>query len=124
MRKAELVVYGLEPAIEGRLEKWSQGQGLWFRGVAKPEGVLSLLRHGSRGAVLMRIGRDLQDELETLALAARGFEVPVLVLGDFAHPELEGTVYDLGAAGAIFGVGEADQLLEWLTAIFAPTRRE
>jgi hypothetical protein len=121
MRKAELLVCGVESAVAGRLEKWAQANGVWFRAVAEPRTLLNLLRQGSRGAILLRLGRDLYDELDTLQLAARGFpEVPVVALGDFAHPDLEGLVCDLGAAGALHAGRDTDQLLEWLPALFGP----
>jgi hypothetical protein len=120
MRSVELIACQLDEPLAEAVGRWTTLHGIWLRRVATPDAVLDLLRGGSRGLVILRLGRDLTRELETLRAAVDGFPgTNVLVVGEIEHPELEGLVYDLGAGAAIFGRDEADRLLAWLPLFFA-----
>jgi hypothetical protein len=118
MRSIELLACQLDDAFARQLERWAQDAGVWFRGLATPKPVLGLLRQGSRGILVLRLGRDLVRELELLQSVADGFpEVTIGVVGESDHPELEGLCYDLGAAYVAFGGEAASRVLEWLPRV-------
>jgi hypothetical protein len=120
MRSVELLACQIDEPLADALARWSTPQGFWLRRLAAPDAVLNLLRGGSRGLVILRLGRDLARELETVRTIVDGFPgVRVLVMGEVEHAELEGLVYDVGAHAAIFGRDEIDRLLAWLPLFFA-----
>ncbi len=129
MRSVELLACQIDDPLADALARWATPHGVWLRRVAAPDAVLNLLRGGSRGVVVLRLGRDLLRELELLRMAVDGFPgTHVLVLGEVEYPELEGLIYDLGASAAIFGRDEIDRLMSWLPLFFAggptPTSRD
>jgi hypothetical protein len=120
MRSVELLACQIDEPLADALARWATPHGVWLRRLAAPDALLNLLRGGSRGLIVLRLGRDLTRELETLRAAVDGFPgIRVVVLGEVEHPELEGLVYDLGASAAIFGHDQVDRLLTWLPAFFA-----
>ena len=120
MRSVELLACQIDEPLADALARWSTPQGLWLRRLAGPDAVLSLLRGGSRGLVILRLGRDLAREIDAVRTIIDGFPgVRLVILGEVEHAELEGLVYDLGADAAIFGRDEVDRLLAWLPLFFA-----
>jgi hypothetical protein len=120
MRSVELLACQIDEPLADAMARWATPHGVWLRRLAAPDAVLNLLRGGSRGVVMLRLGRDLTRELDTLRTAVAGFPgIHVVVLGEVEHPELEGLVYDLGASAAIFGHDQVDRLLTWLPLFFA-----
>jgi len=115
MRSTELLAYGIEGTLHDRLAAWAQDHGLWFRTVQHAAALQNLLRKGSRGLLLIRVGRDVVDELTLLEGAAHDFaEVTVIILGDLDYPLLEGLAYDLGASAVLFPPRGVDELFEVL----------
>jgi hypothetical protein len=116
MHSAELLAFGVEGPLHNRLTAWAQDHGLWYRPLQHAAALQNLLRKGSRGLLLIRVGRDLVGEMDLLA-AARDFAgVMTIVLGDLDHPLLEGLAYDLGAAAVLFPPRGSDELFEILTS--------
>ena len=115
MRSAELLVYGIEGKAADRLQSFAQDQGLWFRPITGLKPLLSLLRKGSRGTLVVRVGRDLREELDMVRRAADGFpELKIVVLSDADQPHLEGLAYDLGATCAVFPPQGNEELIAFL----------
>ena len=101
MHSVELLACQIDEPLADALARWATPHGVWLRRLAAPDAVLNLLRGGSRGVVVLRLGRDLTRELETLRAAITGFPgIHFVVLGEVEHPELEGLVYDLDGAPA------------------------
>ncbi len=116
MRSAELLALGIEGPLSDRLAAWSHDHGLWYRPLQNASALTNLLRKGSRGLLLVRVGRDLVGELETLRDAAHEFpEVTTIAFGDRDHPLLEGLAYDLGASAVVFPPSGVEELFELLT---------
>jgi len=123
MRSAELLSFGIDEPLSSRLAAWSQDRGLWYRTVQHESALRNLLAKGSRGILLLRIGRDLADELHLLRDVADEFaEVKVIAFGDLDHPLLEGLAYDLGATAVLFPPRGVDELFEMLTMMVAEPR--
>ena len=107
MRSAELLAFGVEGTLNDRLAAWSLDHGLWYRPVQQASSLRNLLRKGSRGLLLVHLGRDLPGEFEVLRDTVREFhEVTAIAMGDVDHPLLEGLADDLGAR-AVNGEGVA-----------------
>ena len=115
MRSAELLAFGVEGVLNDRLAAWAQDHGLWYRPVQQASALHNLLRKGSRGLLIIRVGRDVVSELELLQGAAHDFpEMTTIVIGDLDHPLLEGLAYDLGASAVLFPPRGSDELFEML----------
>ena len=118
MRSSELLVHGIEGKAGERLQSFAQDHGLWFRPITGLKPMLSLLRKGSRGALIVRLGRDLREELEMVRRAAESFpEIKIVVLSDADQPHLEGLAYDLGATCAVFPPQGFEELIEFLRRV-------
>lgn len=118
MRSAELLAYGVEEPLSGRLAIFAQDHGLWYRPVQHEAALRSVLAKGSCGIVLIRLGRDLSEELRMVReVVNRVGDVTIIVLGDDDHPLLEGMTYDLGATAVLFPPRGVDELFEMLTLV-------
>lgn len=119
MRSLELLAFGIEDPLAGRLVAWSQDHGIWYRGVEHESAICNLLSKGSRGVLLSRIGRNLAEELQLIVEVSRSYrDVTIVVLGDLDHPLLEGLVYDLGASAVLFPPRGPEDIFELLTRLF------
>ena len=124
MLSAELLTLGVDGPLGDRLAHWSQDHGLWHRPLQHASALGNLLRKGSRGVLLVRVGRDLVGEFETLRDAIHQFpELTTIVLGDQDHPLLEGLSYDLGASAVLFPPHGSDELFEML-ALWAAAKEK
>jgi len=98
MRQRHLLTFGLDDQLAQRLHELVQDRGVALRVTRQPEACLNLLRQGAVGALILRVGRDLESEYGLLAQAARLFpRVANVVIGDLDHPQLTGLAWDLGA---------------------------
>lgn len=113
MRSAELITLGVDGPLESKLASWCLDHGMHHRAVSKPAVARQLLDKGSRGVLLLRVGRDLADEFD-LIRAAADRDVTTIVMGDLEHPHLEGLAYDLGADVVLFAPRPVDDLFEVL----------
>lgn len=113
MRSAELISLGIDGPLEGKLAAWTLDHGMHHRPVSKPAVARQLLEKGSRGVLLVRVGRDLVDEMELIRTAA-DHGVAAIVMGDLEHPHLEGLAYDLGAHAVLFPPRPVEDLFEAL----------
>ena len=115
MRSAELLAFGVEGTLSDRLAAWALDRGLWYRPVQHAPALRNLLRKGSRGVLLIRMGRDLPAEMELLRDAKHEFgELTAIVVGDVDHPLLEGLAYELGASAVMFPTRGVDDMFEMI----------
>lgn len=123
MRSAELIACGIDGALGERLEAWARERQWRFRAVSGPDVLLGLLRHGSRGAAFVRLGRHLVREVEALHAAATGFaDVALVPIVDGAPADLESLLGELGVRAPVFAPRDGEAALAWLTA-WADARR-
>ena len=116
MRSAELLAHGIEEPLGSRLAAWTLDHGLWYRPVERRAALRNLLAKGSRGILVIRLGRDLVDELHLVRDVADSYpEVMIVALGDVDHPLLEGMAYDLGANAVLFPPRGVEELFEMLS---------
>lgn len=113
MRSAELITLGVDGPLEGKLAAWTLDHGTHHRPVSKAAVARQLLEKGSRGVLLVRVGRDLADEFD-LIRTATDFGVTTIVMGELEQPHLEGLAYDLGAHAVLFPPRPVEDLFEVL----------
>jgi DNA-binding NarL/FixJ family response regulator len=103
MRQAQVLAYGVEGPVAGRLQELAQGRGLSLREVGNPRACLNLLRQGGPAVLVLKLGRNLVQELTLVQEVGSVFpEVSVVVFGDTDHPALAAFAWDLGAACVLF----------------------
>jgi DNA-binding NarL/FixJ family response regulator len=119
MRQRHLLTCGLDDKLSGRLHQWVQHHGIGLRAVRQPDACLSLLRQGAVGVLVLRLGRDLENEYALLAQVAQQFpHVRKLVIGEVDHPPLAGLAWDLGADCVLVATEELDRLGDVIAALF------
>lgn len=103
MRHAQVLVYESDGRLADLLRPRAEA-GRWrLRELRHLDACLSLLQRGGGSVLVLKVGRDLEQELALLERAARLFpDVPAVVVGDTNHPALAGLVWDLGARCVLF----------------------
>ncbi len=103
MRHAQVLVC----ESDGRLAELLRPRaevGRWrLRELRHLDAVPGLLQRGGGCVLVLRVGRDLEQELTLLDRIGRRFpDVPVVAVGDTDHPALAGLLWDLGARCVLF----------------------
>jgi DNA-binding NarL/FixJ family response regulator len=89
---------------------------MWRRSISHGKSLRNLLAQGSRGILVVELGRNLVEELTAVRDVAEHYaDVPVIVYGDVDHDLIGGLGYDLGAAAVILPPNGVDELFETLT---------
>ena len=103
MRYPQVLIYENDGRIaellrrEGKLRHWS------LREPRRPESCLRLLRRGGPSVLVLKVGRDLLQELTLLDRVSWLFpDTATVVVGDSDNPVLAGLTWDLGAAVVLF----------------------
>jgi hypothetical protein len=103
MRHAQILAYGLEDRLAEVVQEIAQSRALWLRHVSHIKTCLSLLRRGSAGVLVLRLGRNLDQELTLLEQVTHLFPATrTIVVGPVDNPSLAALAWDLGAAYALF----------------------
>jgi hypothetical protein len=98
MRQAQVIAYGLDPSVSGRLQKVAQDHGLWVRDVQQIAACRNLLRQGGATVLILMLGKDVIEELSLVELIGRAApDIFVIVVGDTDNPALAALAWDLGA---------------------------
>jgi DNA-binding NtrC family response regulator len=113
MNRAQILVFGGEGRLADQLQELGQARSLWVRDVRHGKTCLNLLRQGGPGLLVLKFGKNLEQELSLLAQVKLLFpEIAVLVVGDTEHPTLAGLCWDLGAAYVLFPPEPVERLRE------------
>lgn len=120
MRQVQILIWNVaEPWLE-TLRNLAQDRGVWLREVRHQETCLNLIRQAKGGVLVLSLGKNLDEELSTLAQIGQLFpEFPVIVLGDTLHPTLASLIWDLGARYVLFPPQTMEALPE-LVAAYLP----
>jgi hypothetical protein len=103
MQRAQILAYGLEERLADVVQELAQNRALWLRHVSHVKTCLSLLRRGSAGVLVLRLGRNLDQELTLLEHVSHLFPATrTIVVGPVDNPSLAGLAWDLGAAHTLF----------------------
>jgi hypothetical protein len=121
MQRAQVLVYENDGRLSALLREKAAARGWWLREVHHAAAALRLLQRGGSGALVLKIGRDLEREFTLLEQAARLFPGTATVLvGDADNPALAGLAWDLGARYVLFPPQPREHLPEILDALMGP----
>ena len=99
MHHPQLLVYESDGRLAAQLRPLAAANAWSLREPRQSEGCLRLLERGGPGVVVIRAGRDLEQELGLIEQVRwRHPHVAVVVVGDAEHARLAGLAWDLGAA--------------------------
>jgi hypothetical protein len=120
MRHAQVMVYESDGRLAELLRPHAAA-GRWnLRELRHLEACLGLLQRGGGSVLVLKVGRDLEQELDLLERAGRLFpDVPAVVVGDSDHPALAGLVWDLGARFVLFPPLPRDLLPDVVAGLLA-----
>jgi DNA-binding NarL/FixJ family response regulator len=98
MKQAQILTYGLAPAMAGRLQELAHERGLWLREVQNVAACRGLAAVAGPAVLVLVLGKDLTQELTLLqALSQASPETAVVVVGETDNPALAALAWDLGA---------------------------
>jgi DNA-binding response OmpR family regulator len=99
MRHPRVIVYEFDGRLAALLRPLAEDHRWSLREPRQVEECLRLLRQGGPAVVVVRIGRDLEQEFGLIESARWGRpDVPVVVVGDAEHARLAALAWDLGAS--------------------------
>jgi hypothetical protein len=103
MHHAQVIAFGLEGRLAEVLKELALGRALWLREARHVKTCLSLLRRGGAGVLVLRLGKNLDQELTLLEQATHLFPATrTIVVGPTDNPTLAALAWDLGAAYVLF----------------------
>lgn len=103
MRQAQVLVYESDGRLAQRLDVWAQIRKVWLRELRSVPSCLNALRRGGPGVLVLRLGRDLEQEMGLLEQVSWLFpDTASVVVGDTDNPILAGLAWDLGARCVLF----------------------
>jgi hypothetical protein len=106
------------PVKKGQKPAWI------VREARQADACLRLLGRGGPCVLVIKVGRDLEQELTLLERASALYpEVRSVLVGDLEHASLAGLAWDLGASYVLFPPQTRDRLPEIVTALLRPEDR-
>src|SRR5438105_3332318 len=103
MQHAQIVAFGLEGRLADVLQELTTGRALWLRESRHVKTCLNLLRRGGATVLVLRFGKNLDQELTLLDQVAHLFPATrTIVVGPTDNPPLAALAWDLGAAYVLF----------------------
>lgn len=111
MRSAQLITYGVDDDAAAGLQTLVSARGVALAVTRHVNACLNLMRQGAVGVLLLRVGKDLHQELALLDQVAEHFpHVAPVVWGDAEHPRLAGLAWDLGARAVLLPATDLERL--------------
>jgi hypothetical protein len=99
MRHPQLILWENDGRLAPLLKPLAEKQRWAFREPRQAGAVLRLLRRGGPGLVVIKAGRDLEQELSLLERVAWLFpDAACVLVADSDHARLAGLAWDLGAS--------------------------
>lgn len=103
MHHKQLLTWGIDGPLLDTLQALAQSRSCWQREVRKRRACLNLLLQSGPGVLVLKLGRDLEEELLLLEQVSRLFpEQATIVVSDVAHSALAALAWDLGASYVLF----------------------
>ena len=125
MKHAALLSVGVEGRLAELLSEWAGARGLVHQSIRKPRACLSLARRNRAAVVVLKLGRDLEQELTLLErLTTKCPETRCVVVGDVNNPNLAALSWDLGACYVLFPPQPAEKLPGLLQGFFPAVKPE
>ena len=118
MRHPLLLVYEGDRRLAVFLGKAVEEHGWVLREPRQAEACLRLLRQGGPAVLVIRLGRDLERELNLLERTGWLFpDVATIVVGEAAHESVVGLAWDLGASYVLLPTTPRELLPEIVTGL-------
>jgi DNA-binding NtrC family response regulator len=103
MHHTQLLAFGLEGRLADMLRELAQGRALWLREVRHVKTCLNLLRRRGAEVLVLRLGKNLDQELTLLEQVTHLFPTTrTIVVGPTDNQQLAALAWDLGAAYVLF----------------------
>jgi hypothetical protein len=103
MRYPQVLIYENDGRIAELLRREGKPRHWSLREPRRPESCLRLLRRGGPSVLVLKVGRDLLEELTLLERVSWLYpDTGTVVVGDSDNPALAGLTWDLGAAVVLF----------------------
>ncbi|HWY86895.1 MAG TPA: hypothetical protein VNX28_09230 [Gemmataceae bacterium] len=99
MHRSQLLAFGLEERLTELLRELAQARSLWLREVRHVKTCLNLLRPAGAAVLILRLGRNLDQELSLLDQVTYLFPgTRAIAVCPTDNPPLAALAWDLGAA--------------------------
>ena len=103
MQRAQLLAFGLEGRLADILRELAREREVWLREVRHIRTCLNLVRQGGAGALVLRLGKNLDREMALLEQVTHLFPTTAtIVVGPADNQPLAALAWDLGAAYVLF----------------------
>jgi hypothetical protein len=103
MRHAQLLAFGVEGRLAEMLRELAESRALWLRELRHAKACLGLLRRVGGDTLILRLGKNLDQELSLLEEVTHLFpKTRTIVVGPTDNQALAGLAWDLGAAYVLF----------------------
>jgi DNA-binding NtrC family response regulator len=125
MKHAALLIVGAEGRLAELLAEWARARHLVHQALRRPRACLNLARRNPAAVVILKLGRDLEQELTLLErLTTTCPETPCVVVGDVHNPSLAALSWDLGACYVLFPPQPVEKLPGLLQGFFPSVKPE
>lgn len=122
MKHATLLSVGIEGRLADLLAEWTSARGFGHQALRRPAACLQQALQNPAAVVVLKLGRDLEQELSLLdQLRRHGPETACLVVGDVNNPDLAALCWDLGARYVLFAPEPFEKLPGLLAGFFPVT---
>jgi DNA-binding NarL/FixJ family response regulator len=113
MRHPQLLIHEGDGRLAALLRPLAERRKWSLREPKRPEECAGVLHRGGPAVVVVKVGRDLEQELALLEEVRRlRPEAAVVVVGDAVHAPLIGPAWDLGAAYVLLPPEPRERLAE------------
>lgn len=124
MRYPQLLIHEDDGRLAGSLRELARTRNWALREPRNWDGCLRLLHQEGPAVFLLRLGRELVNDLDLLGKVADGFpEAAIVVIADAAKADLEALAWDLGATVVLTAGWSPSLLLEILDGLLPATAK-
>jgi hypothetical protein len=118
MRMPQVLIHESDGRLAGQLKDLIEVRRWLLREVRGVPGCLEVLKRGGPAVLVIRLGQDLERELDLLEQVAwQHPDTGRVVVGESDHPRLAGLAWDLGADAVLFTPPARERLPEVVAAL-------
>jgi DNA-binding NarL/FixJ family response regulator len=119
MHYPQLLIHETDGQLAAELRELASKKQRWsLREPRQREGCLRLLQHGGPSILVIKVGRDVENELTLLEQVSwLSPETRIVAVSDTANPLLADLAWDLGATFVLFPPQPRERLLELVESL-------
>lgn len=103
MQQTQIITCGIDGPLLERLQELAQARRWWLRPTSQPEACRDLVHASPPSVLIVRLGRDLEDELALLEWVHRALPATAsIAVGEADNPVLAGLAWEMGVTYALF----------------------